>query len=173
MPSTEIRFSSVLSIEIYTKQIAAATKTWDKFDLGPGIFHIPSEHIVMIRIRNENDEFLKQLVAEIKDLDFVKALNLSENRKITNKGLQTLVDLQQIRILNLSSCDISDRGLESLTKLRNLQQLDISFCNRITDAGIRELKSLSKLEYVDIRGIPKITNGSLSKIRRSDLTIHR
>lgn len=142
-------------------------------DLGPGIFRIPEDHAVMIRVRNIDNDFLKDLIFEINDLEIVIALNLSENRKVTDKGLEIISVLNQLVDLNLSSCDISNKGLSILCRMKNLQRLNISFCNRITDDGIRLLKDLPALVFLDLQGLPKITNGSLSKIRKSSLTIHR
>jgi Leucine-rich repeat (LRR) protein len=173
MNSDDQKFSSFLPIEVFIHQNENKSKDWKKLDIGPGIFHIPENHSVMIRVHNIDDNFLKQLVLEIKGIEYITALNLSENRKITDNGLVELLPLMQLQDLNLSSCDVSDKGLLSLIKLNKLQRLNISFCNRITDIGIKSLKNLPDLEYLDLQGLPKITNGSLSKMRKSSLMIHR
>lgn len=173
MESGDRKFSSFLPIEVFTREIGSLASDWAELDIGPGIFHVPANHEVMIRVRNIDDQFLKALVAEIKDLSFVTALNLSENRKVTDKGLLLLEVLSQFKELNLSSCDISDHGFPSIVKLKHLQRLNVTYCNRVTDAGIKLLKDLRDLEFLDLQGLPKITNGSLSKIRKSSLVIHR
>lgn len=173
MNSDPQKFSSYLPIEVFIQSTIIATKDWQRLEMGPGVFNVPGGHRVMIRVRNIDDQFLKALVAEIKGLEFISALNLSENRKVTDKGLEILLPLDQLTDLNLSSCDISDKGFTFITKLKKLQRLNVSYCNRVTDAGVKLVKNLPDLEYLDLQGLPKITNGSLSKIRKPTLTIHR
>ena len=173
MDSIGLKFSSFLPIEVFIKENGIGIKAWRKLDIGPGIFHIPADHAVMIRVRNIDNNFLENLANEIKDFEYITALNLSENRKVTDKGLKEISILNQLVDINLSSCDISDKGLSIISKLTNLRRLNISYCNRITDSGIILLKNLSNLEFLDLQGLPKITNGSLSKIRKSSLIIHR
>lgn len=173
MHSVDQKFSSALPIEVYIQEHDAKTRDWQKLDLGPGIFRIPENHKVMIRVRNIDNDFLKDLVVEIREIEYITALNLSENRKVTDKGLEIISALDQLADLNLSSCDISNKGLSILCQMKNLKRLNISFCNRITDEGVKVLRGLPALEFLDLQGLPKITNGSLSKIRRNNLTIHR
>jgi len=167
------KFSSTLPIDVYIRHGKTSENGWTMLDRGPGIFHIPAAHFVMIRVRNVNDDFLKNMVKEIIGLDFILSLNLSENRKITDRGLKELKPLEQLTELNLSSCDITDLGISSILLLTRLERVDLSFCNRLTDSGIIQLKRLPQLTYLNLRGVPRITNGSLSKIRNTHLEIHR
>ena len=169
----QIKYATALSVEFFFRDPLSNDKTWQYLEKGPGIFSFHAEHDVSIRMRNINDGILKILVGEIIHFPQLFYLNLSENRKVTDKGCEYLTSLIQLRHLNLSSCDISNMGLMTISKMKALLNLNISFCNRITDAGILYLRSMEGLDYVDLQGLPKITNGSLSKIRRKGLQIHR
>jgi hypothetical protein len=103
----------------------------------------------------------------------ITSLDLAENRKVTNDGLESLKMLPQLTYLNLSSCDITNSGLQYLLDLQQIKVLNLSYCHRLTDIGLKTLKGLPHLVFLDLQGVLKVTNGGLSKIRRSGLIIHR
>ena len=73
----------------------------------------------------------------------------------TNKGIQTLVNLEYLSLGEAKS--ITDSGLAKLT---NLIYLDVGYNRKITDKAILKLK---KLEYLDV-GSANITSASWSKL---------
>lgn len=169
----QLKYVTTLPIEFYTRDPSSHDTTWHPLEHGPSIIHFEPDHEISIRMRNIDDAILKKLVEEVVEIKQLTYLNLSENRKITDKGCEYISRLSDLSHLNLSSCDISNAGLKTISLMKSLKSLDITFCNRVTDAGILFLRALTGLEFLDLQGLPKITNGSLSKIKRKNLHIHR
>lgn len=171
--TTEYSFSSTLAIQIFIRPIGDPPVDWQEFDRGPGFFNIPAGSEVMIRARNIDDYELRALVKELIPCPAVTFLNLSENRKITEVGLDYLRPLVTLTGLNLSSCSLNDQGLAHLSALTQLTHLDLSYCNRLTDACVKHIRALIRLRFLDLQGCVKISNGGISRIERRGLTIHR
>jgi hypothetical protein len=165
------KFSTTLPIIIYDRP-TGSDELWQDFDSGPGFFETRPGYEINIRVHNIDNQTLKTLVADLVDVPELAFLNLSENRKITDPGLEALGQLKQLKGLNLSSCDITGPGLSFLAALTHLEHLNLSYCNRIADLGIRMVKSLRSLVYLDLQGCVKITRGGMSKIDRRGLVIH-
>lgn len=168
----ETIFTTKLSVLVLTRPQGVTAGDWQELDLGEGMHRLPPGQDVYVRVHNYDDRDLKTLVDELAGVSALTHLNLSENRNITDKGMEFLGKLPRLRGLNLSSCSISNQGLDALRALNRLETLDISYCNRITDLGLKALKSLSRLTFLDVQGCVKLTTGGLSKLRRSTLTIH-
>ena len=164
-------FSSILPVQVLIR--TNKDDAWQEFDRGPGIFHIPPGHEVGLRIRNSDDDDLIQLIAEWRDCDALVFMNLSENRKITDDGVEKLRFLSKLREVNLSSCDITNDAIPFLKHLSHLEKLDLTYCHRITDAGMKAISDLKRLTYLDLQGCPRISRGGLARIRRAGLNIHR
>ncbi len=171
-PEKENSFSTTLPLLVLQRPLNPPNTDWQEVDRGPGIFKIPAGYEACVRVRTFNDDTLQQLVKEIIGCLTITALNLSENRNISDAGLAYLAGFHQLTDLNLSSCTISDHGLEYLLPLTGLTRLNLSYCNRITDAGLKRLNSLRHLVYLDLQGCVKISNGGISKLRRQGLMIH-
>lgn len=165
------KFSSALPIMIYDRP-AASPDMWLEFERGPGYFDPRPGYEINVRLQYADDRSLAQLVEDLVAVPELAFLNLSENRKITDKGLTALSALKQLKGLNLSSCDISGEGLTPLSALSNMEHLDLSYCNRIADPGLRMVKSLRQLTFLDLQGCVKITRAGISKIERRGLVIH-
>ena len=165
------KFSSTLPIVIYDRSVGS-DDLWQDFDRGPGFFQPRPGTEINIRVHNIDNPTLKLLVEEIAAVPELAFLNLSENRKITDSGLEALASLTQLKGLNLSSCDITGPGLTYLSALTQLEHLNLSYCNRIADLGLRMVKSLRSLVYLDLQGCVKITRAGMTKIDRRGLVIH-
>ena len=165
------KFTTTLPVFVLTRPRGNSKVDWQEFDRGEGVYHLPPNHDVSVRVHNFDDSELETLVKELSGLSALTYLNLSENRNITDEGLETLKKLPKLKILNLSSCSITSTGLDSLRILTRLESLDISYCNRLTDPGLKALKSLTRLTFLDVKGCVKLTNGGLSKLRRPGLAI--
>lgn len=97
------------------------------------------------------DEDLEKL----SQLDHVTSLDLSGSQFITDKGLQHVARMPQLRELRLSHYPgggVTDRGLESLQHLRELRVLELCWQSGITDKGISYLAHCEQLEEVDLLG---------------------
>jgi hypothetical protein len=169
----DFHFSSTLPIVIFCRPTGQITEEWKEFDRGPGYFDLPGGHEVMIKVKQINDDDLCQLTQELMGCNMITSLDLAENRKVTDDGLECLKALPQLVYLNLSSCDITNKGLPYLVELQQLKVLNLSYCHRLTDLGLRILKGLPHLVFLDLQGVLRITKAGMSKIRKDGLTIHR
>ncbi len=175
-PISDYHFSTTLPIVIFSRpanQPVQPAQEWQEFDRGPGFFHLPKDHEVMVKVKQIDDADLCQLSQSLADCSLIVAFDLAENRKVTDDGIECLKALPQLIYLNLSSCDLTNSGLPFLLDLQRLRVLNLSYCHRLTDIGLRTLKGLPHLEYLDLQGVLKVTTGGLSKIRRPGLTIRR
>jgi len=87
----------------------------------------------------------------ISQLDQITSLNLDGSKRLTDKGLQHLASMPQLRELVLGG-QVTDRGLEALGHLRELRVFKMFWQGRITDQGIANLRSCDQLEEVDLLG---------------------
>ena len=166
-------FTTSLPVVVLHRPAGTPGADWQELDRGPGLIQLPPGVECSLRARNLDDDLLEQLVFEISGCAAITELNLAENRNVTNDGLVYLKHLPQLTSLNLSSCSLTNEGMSHLIALTRLERLDLSYCNRITDIGLKLLRSLRNLAYLNLQGCVKVTNGSISKLRRSTLTIHR
>lgn len=170
------RFETSLQVVIYTQAAENPSSRWSdwlEFDMGPGIFFLPSATFMGIRAQGFNDAMLRQLVDDLEPVTNLRYLNLSENRGITNYGIQNLERLPHLKYLNLSSCDIGSEGLAFLPRLKSLSYLDLSYCNRITGTGAKYVQKLPALKYLNLHGVIKVNTGALKKFEKRGLEIYR
>ncbi len=161
---TGINFSSRHEIQILVRPQGSDAGSWQELDRGPGYFRIEPGVEVGVRIRQSDDETLEEIFGEIHRCVNLTHLNLSENRNVSDDGLQGLSQFPRLSELNLSSCDITDEIFPTLRKLSRLRILNLSFCNRISDTGLRSISDLRNLTYLDLQGCPRITRAGLARI---------
>lgn len=99
----------------------------------------------------------------ISQLDQITSLNLDGSKSVTDKGLQYLARMPQLRKLTLSG-QITDRGLEFLQHLRELRVFQMYWQKRISDEGISNLKLCNNLEEVDLLGC-NTGDGAIAALR--------
>ena len=87
----------------------------------------------------------------ISQLDQITSLNLDGSKRLTDKGLQYLARMPQLRELILGG-QITDRGLAALGYLRELRVFKMFWQDNITDAGVANLRFCDQLEEVDLLG---------------------
>jgi hypothetical protein len=87
----------------------------------------------------------------ISQLDQITSLNLDGSKRLTDKGLQYLARMPQLRELILGG-QITDDGLAALTHLRELRVFKMFWQGNITDQGIQNLRFCDHLEEVDLLG---------------------
>jgi Leucine Rich repeats (2 copies) len=174
MMSDEVfAFSSTHPIQVLTRPVGGDAQSWTELDLGPGYFRIEPDREVGVRIRNCDDAKLERIVAEIASCPVITFINLAENRKVTDKGIENLTVLKNLKELNLSSCDITNDIFPILVHFPKLESLNLSYCPRISDAGLKPLRELKKLVFLDLQGCSRISRGGLVKIERPGLKIHK
>jgi hypothetical protein len=87
----------------------------------------------------------------ISQLEQITSLNLDGSKRLTNKGVQYLARMPQLRELILGG-QITDEGLEALGQLRELRVFRMFWQGSITDNGIANLRFCDQLEEVDLLG---------------------
>ena len=169
----DFHFSTTLPIVILCRPAGQPDVEWKEFDRGPGFFNLPQGQEVMIKVKQIDDDDLCQLSQDLAGWSMITSLDLAENRKVTDDGLECLKKLPELVYLNLSSCDITDKGLPYLLALQHLKVLNLTYCHRLTDLGLRTIKGLPHLVFLDLQGVLKITKAGMSKIHKTGLTIRR
>lgn len=102
---------------------------------------------------------------KLSQLDHVTSLDLSGSQ-ITDRGLQHLAHMPQLRELRLNHYPgggITDRGLEVLQNLRELRVFEICWQSGITDNGISNLSHCDQLEDVNLLGT-QTGNGAIATL---------
>jgi hypothetical protein len=168
-----LSFSSAYPIQVLVRPTGGDLLSWKELDLGPGYFRIEPGTEVGVRIHSTNDETLREIVQEFQACKSLSHLDLSENRKISDTGIEYLLHLNSLRELNLSSCDITNDVFSTLKVFSGLEILNLSFCPRISDIGLKSIRDLKNLVYLDLQGCPRITRAGLAWIERAGLTIHK
>jgi WD40 repeat protein len=98
----------------------------------------------------ENTKITDKGIANLAGLKALKRLRIDNNVldekgqlikrvQITDKGLESLKELQNLELLDLRGNEITDVGLESLKSLTKLRQLSLNQTN-VTQAGVQALK---------------------------------
>lgn len=87
----------------------------------------------------------------ISRVDQITSLNLDGSKSLTEKGLQYLARMPQLRELTMGG-QITDRGLSALAHLRELRVFKMYWQGGITDAGVANLRACDRLEEVDLLG---------------------
>lgn len=90
-------------------------------------------------------------LAVISELDQITSLNLDGSKRLTDKGLEYLARMPQLRELIIGG-QVTDRGLEALGHLRELRVFQMYWQNNVTDQGIGGLRFCDHLEEVDLLG---------------------
>jgi hypothetical protein len=102
-----------------------------------------------------NNMMADEDLEKLSQLDHVTSLNFSGSQFITDKGLQYLARMPQLRELRFSHYPggrVTDRGLEVLQHLPELRVFEICWQGGITDNGIANLRHCNELEEVDLMG---------------------
>jgi hypothetical protein len=167
----EYRFYTSFSVTLFSRPLTSPPPDWTELETGPGYITLPEGHEYGFRIHNIDDRELKTLVGELAGVEPLTYANLSENRKITEKGVETLKGLPRLTYLNLSSCDLTNESMVGLLPLVHLHTLDLSFCNRITGPALKHLKGLPNLKVVNLQGCVKVKHGDISRFQKRGMTI--
>jgi hypothetical protein len=98
----------------------------------------------------------------LKELNQLVTLALG-NTKITDAALENLEGLNRLEALDLSATKVSDAGLERLKGMRKLQDLTL-WGSQVTDAGLEHLKGLDQLQTLDLR-FTEVTDAGLEHLQ--------
>jgi hypothetical protein len=98
----------------------------------------------------------------ISRLELITSLNLDGSKRVTDKGLQYLRRMPQLRKLTLGG-HITDRGLEVLQHLAELRVFEMFWQSGVTDKGISNLRFCQQLEEVDLLG-SQVGDGAIAAL---------
>lgn len=85
-------------------------------------------------------------ISQLQNLDYL----CLEKTPITDRGLVHLQALPRLRRLNLSSTKITGRGFLGFKSADTLEELDLSFCENLTDEGLLELRNFKNLRILNL-----------------------
>lgn len=168
-----LNFMTSLPVILFSRPRTTPPTEWAEVGRGPGDITLPDGHEYGFRIRNIGDDELDILVKELAQVDPLVFANLSENRNIDDEGIELLRFLPKLRILNLSSCGLTNAGIENLKVLEHLAELDLSFCNRLTGLSLKYLREMLSLQKLNLQGCVKITNGDMARFRRPNIALKK
>jgi hypothetical protein len=83
---------------------------------------------------------------------------------VTNRGLESICELEQLESLHIVGTQITDEGLDELEDLDNLRFLHL-VGTRITDKGLPKLLKLKSLEELDLRATP-VSDEAIEELKR-------
>lgn len=92
-------------------------------------------------------------------------LSLSVRKNANFLELEKLLQLTQLRHLNVSSCDLEDQHLEVIGKIETLELLDLD-ATEITNYGLFFLEPLQNLKQLRLKDNPQLTNGCIDYLAR-------
>lgn len=84
---------------------------------------------------------------------------------ITDRGLETLGQLKNLRVLNLRASKITDAGMGSLGGLTQLSELDLAQTN-LTSSGLKPLAGLGKLQKLSLWKCSRINDEAVETLSR-------
>lgn len=100
-----------------------------------------------------------------------------ERCDLKSEIFRDLSSLPNLKILNLSTCQILDRDLSALTNMTTLRGLSLACCTQITDASVRVLAPLTTLQSLNLTYCFRLTDKSLSTLSKfpllQDLNLHQ
>jgi internalin A len=79
---------------------------------------------------------------------------------VTDSDMPLLVQMKDLKRLDLSLTRISDRGMRALKTAPSIEELNLSFAEQITDEGAATVKNWKHLRRLNLRGT-KITDATL------------
>jgi hypothetical protein len=95
---------------------------------------------------------------ELQPLKRLTQLNLSYNASITSRGVESLGQLQELRILDLSHTAVGNRAMREIANFKKLESLNIAATN-VSDEGIGHLLDTRHLRALCVVGTPVTWEG--------------
>jgi hypothetical protein len=113
-------------------------------------------------------------LAELKNLESLKGLELRACLKVTDKGLAGIAELPGLSSLWLPDGNFTDAGMAHVGKIASLEQLSLRD-SRISDKGVAELRDLNGLVSLDLHETDVTDKGMthlsvLERLRELNLT---
>lgn len=103
----------------------------------------------------------------LRGLENIRHLNLS-NTKITDAGLDVVATMSNLEDLGLNFTHITGAGLKKLAPLKRLRKLGLGF-TRVGDEGVANLQSLESLQVLHLNNV-QVTDAGLAPLKNLNLT---
>ncbi|XP_068106749.1 distal membrane-arm assembly complex protein 2-like isoform X5 [Hyperolius riggenbachi] len=115
-------------------------------------------------IRANQRGWNKREIMKFKDVP-VECVDLS-NSEVNYIGLGNIMELHQLRYLNLSRCAYIDDWCLSRLQVfgPSLEVLILAGCPQVSERGLASLHHLQNLKYLDISDLPNVENKGLTRI---------
>jgi Leucine-rich repeat (LRR) protein len=119
-----------------------------------------------------NLQSLDIFVGKLKDPEQLELGNFKELRTLvigcdyglTDRALNGLGKLKDLRTLSLGSEEVTEAGLKELAGLQELRRLNLNG-TKVTDAGVKHLAGLSRLQVLSLAH-SEVTDGCLKDLRK-------
>jgi len=132
----------------------------------PGVVkpNVPGPNTIDLGFTTVGDEELKH----IEKFTTARCLHVLGSA-VTNKGLDSICELEQLESLHIVGTQITDEGLDELEDLDKLRFLHL-VGTRITDKGLAKLSKLKSLEELDLRATP-VSDEAIEELKRKMPTL--
>jgi hypothetical protein len=126
----------------------------------PGVVkpNVPGPNTIDLGFTTVGDDELKH----IEKLTTARCLHVLGSA-VTNKGLDSICELEQLESLHIVGTQITDEGLDELEDLDKLRFLHL-IGTRITDKGLPKLAKLKSLEELDLRATP-VSDAAIEELK--------
>jgi hypothetical protein len=121
------------------------------------------EDVVCVELGEFGTDALLRQVEDFPRLEELYVKCYRADHKITDKGLEHVQGLVQLRTLILADAEVTDAGLAHFAGLKKLERLSLEF-GKITGTGLEYLKGLAQLRMLDLKG-NQVTDDGLEHIR--------
>ena len=91
-------------------------------------------------------------IAQLAGLKFLKVVDLRLCSLVTDKALETLATMPELRAVRVSGTNVTDAGIAALFELPRLSELDLRNCRGVTKAAIEKLADKKSLSMLKIGG---------------------
>jgi internalin A len=84
--------------------------------------------------------------------------------KVTDKGMESLAPLADLKRLDLRLKPITDAGVRNLAGLKKLEWLHLGGVEKLTDTGVKHLAGMTEMRCLNLSFCPKVTDAALADI---------
>lgn len=107
-----------------------------------------------------------QELGELNKLSKLNSLILYSCENFNDKGLDHLIKLQNLEILDLSRCNLSEKAFEKLSKFKKLKSLTLMGCRHVTDGVLKKLAESQPLETLNLQFCLRLTKEGIEKFNK-------
>lgn len=84
--------------------------------------------------------------------------------QVTDKGIESLAPLADLKRLDLRLKPITDAGVKHLAGLKKLEWLHLGGIDKLTDAGVKHLAGMAEMRCLNLSFCPKVTDAALADL---------